>query len=279
MSPARQGNGVLAPAPRADPRARAAVSLAELAPIARERMAPAAWDYIASGAWDEIALGESVAAWRAVRLVPRVLVDVAHVDVSTSLLGAAAAVPWAIAPMAAQGLADPAAEMAVARAAAAAGVPMILSTLSSVAMEDVAAAVPEGTRFFQPVRAGRPRGVSRALVERAAAAGYRGLVVTVDLPGRGLPSRRDLRNGFDARGAAGQPARRPGRRRRPGWSDGCALAARRHRGRVPTLTWDGHLERDRLAGRISASWCSRGVLDPAGRPAARWRHGVGWASS
>ena len=194
MSPARQGNGVLAPARAPDPRARAALSLAELAPIARERMAPAAWDYIASGAWDEIALDESVAAWRAVRLVPRVLVDVAHVDVSTSLLGAAAAVPWAIAPMAAQGLADPDAEVAVARAAAAAGVPMILSTLSSVAMEDVAAAAPEGTRFFQLYVQG-DWGVNRSLVERAAAAGYRGLIVTVDLPVLGYRE-ADLRNGF-----------------------------------------------------------------------------------
>jgi len=177
-----------------DPRALAALRVADLAPLARERMAPAAWDYIASGAWDELSLAENEAAWRAVRLVPRVLVDVAGVDTSTTLLGAPAATPWAIAPMAAQGLAHPDAEVAVARAAAAAGVPLVLSTLSSASLEDVAAAAPGGVRFFQ-LYTQRDWGVTRSLVERAAAAGYRGLVVTVDLPVVGYRE-ADQRNGF-----------------------------------------------------------------------------------
>lgn len=185
---------VLAPDRAPDPRALAALSLAELAPIARERMTPAALDYVASGAWDEISLAESEAAWRAVRLVPRVLVDVAGVDTTTTLLGAPANVPWAIAPMAAQALAHPDAELAVARAAAAAGVPLILSTLSSASLEDVAAAAPDGVRFFQ-LYVQRDWGVTRSLVERAAAAGYRGLVVTVDMPVVGYRE-ADLRNGF-----------------------------------------------------------------------------------
>ena len=185
---------VLAPDRAPDARALAALSLAELAPIARERMTPAAWDYVASGAWDEISLAESEAAWRAVRLVPRVLVDVAGIDTTTTLLGAPASVPWAIAPMAAQALAHPDAELAVARAAAAAGVPLILSTLSSASLEDVAAAAPDGVRFFQ-LYVQRDWGVTRSLVERAAAAGYRGLVVTVDLPVIGYRE-ADLRNGF-----------------------------------------------------------------------------------
>jgi 4-hydroxymandelate oxidase len=157
-------------------------------------MAPAAWDYVASGAWDEISLAENEAAWRAIRLVPRVLVDVAGVDTSTTRLGAPAAVPWAIAPMAALGLADPEAEVAVARAAAAAFVPLVLSTLSSASLEDVAAAAPGGVRFFQ-LYTQRDWGVTRSLVERAAAAGYRGLVVTVDLPVVGYRE-ADQRNGF-----------------------------------------------------------------------------------
>jgi 4-hydroxymandelate oxidase len=194
VSAAMGGDGVLAPARPPDPRAIAALGLAELEPIARERMAPAAWDYVASGAWDEIALAESEASWRAVRFVPRVLVDVGNVDTSTTLLGSPAAVPWAIAPMAAQGLAHPDAEIAVARAAAAAGVPLILSTLSSTSLEDVAAAAPDGTRFFQ-LYVQRDWGVTRSLVERAVAAGYRALVVTVDLPVVGYRE-ADLRNGF-----------------------------------------------------------------------------------
>ncbi len=185
---------LLAPVRAPDPRALGVLRLADLAPLARERLAPAAWDYLASGAWDEVSLAESEAAWRAIRLVPRVLVDVAGVDTSTTLLGVPAAVPWAIAPMAAQGLADPEAEVAVARAAAAAGVPLVLSTLSSASLEDVAAAAPDGARFFQ-LYVQPDWGVTRSLVERAAAAGYRGLVVTVDLPVVGYRE-ADLRNGF-----------------------------------------------------------------------------------
>jgi 4-hydroxymandelate oxidase len=187
-------NGVLAAGREPDPRALDALSLAELAPLARERMAPAAWDYVASGAWDELSLAENEAAWREIRLIPRVLVDVARVATATTLLGVPAAVPWAIAPMAAQGLAHPDAEVAVARAAAAAGVPLILSTLSSISLEDVAAAAPDGVRFFQ-LYVQRDWGVTRSLVERAAAAGYRGLVVTVDLPVIGYRE-ADRRNGF-----------------------------------------------------------------------------------
>ena len=194
MSPGVGANGVLAPARPPDPRAADALSLAELAPIARERMAPAAWDYVASGAWDEISLIEAEADWRAVRFMPRVLVDVGHVATTTSILGSPAAVPWAIAPMAAQGLAHPDAEIAVARAAAAAGVPLVLSTLSSVSLEDVAAAAPDGVRFFQ-LYTQRDSGVTRSLVDRSAAAGYRALVVTVDLPVLGYRE-ADFRNGF-----------------------------------------------------------------------------------
>ena len=94
-------DGVLAPDREPDPQALAALALRELEPLARARMAPAAWDYVASGAWDEVSLADNEASWRALRLLPRVLVDVATVDTSTTLLGAPAAGPWAIAPMAA----------------------------------------------------------------------------------------------------------------------------------------------------------------------------------
>lgn len=184
----------LAPARPPDPRALAALRLAALEPLARGRMEPAAWEYVASGAWDEISLLENDASWRALRFVPRVLRDVARVETSTTLLGAPAAIPWAIAPMAAQALADPEAELAVARAAAGAGVPFILSTVSSASLEDVAAAAPDGVNMFQ-LYVQPDWAVSRSLVERAAAAGYRALVVTVDLPVFGYRE-ADQRNGF-----------------------------------------------------------------------------------
>lgn len=194
MSDAIPEHAFLAPARPPDPRALAVLRLAELEPLARERMTPASWEYVASGAWDEISLAEADAAWRTVRLVPRVLVDVARVETSTTLLGAPAAVPWVVAPMAAQALAHPDAELAVARAAAAAGVPFVLSTVSSASMEEVAAAAPDGVRFFQ-LYTQPDWGLTRSLVERAAAAGYRALVVTVDLPVLGYRE-ADLRNAF-----------------------------------------------------------------------------------
>jgi 4-hydroxymandelate oxidase len=171
------------------------VSLNELEALARLRVEPAAWDYIAGGAWDEDSLAEAPAAWRRRRLRPRVLVDVSHVDPATTMGGQASRQPVAVAPMAAHGLAHPEAERATARAAAAAGVPFTLSTLSSLSIEEVASAAPDGVRWFQLYTQADPQH-SRSLVRRAEDAGYRAIIVTVDLPILGYRE-RDLRSGFD----------------------------------------------------------------------------------
>ena len=171
------------------------VTLHDFEPLARLAMDPAAFDYVAGGAFDEVTLAENEAAWRRYRFRPRVLVDVGHVDPSTTLLGAAAAMPVAIAPMAAHGLAHPDGELATARAAASAGVPFALSTMSSYPIEAVVAAAPTGTNWFQLYTQADP-GRSRDLVERAAAAGSTALMVTVDLPRLGYRD-RDRRSGFD----------------------------------------------------------------------------------
>lgn len=178
-----------------DPRALAAVSLADFEDIARERMHPGAFDYVAGGAWDEISLAESEASWRRYRFRPRVLVDVAQVDPGTTFLGRAAAFPMATAPMAVHGLAHPDGEVATARAAAAAGVPFTLSTMSSRSIEEVAEAAPDGRRWFQLYVQDEP-GQTRALVDRAAAAGYEAIVLTVDLPILGYRE-RDRRSGWE----------------------------------------------------------------------------------
>ncbi len=170
------------------------VTLADFEPLARASMDPAAFDYVAGGAWDEITLADNVAAWQRRRLRPRVLVDVTDVDPSTTMLGHASSLPLAIAPMAAHGLAHPEAELASACAAAAAGVPYTLSTTSSRSIEDVAAAAPDGVRWFQLYVQAGPA-ITRSLVERAAASGYRAIVLTVDLPLLGQRD-RDRRNGF-----------------------------------------------------------------------------------
>ena len=169
--------------------------LADFAPIARERMEPAAHGYVAGGSWDEQSLAEAEPAWRRRRLLPRVLVDVSRVDPSTTLAGAPATLPLAIAPMAAHGLAGPEAERATVRAAAAAGIPFTLSTMSSASIEEVAAAAPDAVRWFQLYTQADPAR-SRRFVERAEDAGYRAIIVTVDLPVLGYRE-RDLRSGFD----------------------------------------------------------------------------------
>jgi 4-hydroxymandelate oxidase len=179
----------------ADPRALQALSLTEFEAIARERMHPGAFDYVAGGAWDELSLAENVAAWQRYRFRPRVLVDVATIDAATTLLGGPAAFPVAVAPMAAHGLAHPQGEIATARAAAAAGIPFTLSTMSSQSIEAVAEASPGGRRWFQLYVQTRPN-QTRRLVERAAEAGYEAIVVTVDLPILGYRE-RDRRSGFD----------------------------------------------------------------------------------
>ncbi|HUP54340.1 MAG TPA: alpha-hydroxy acid oxidase [Methylomirabilota bacterium] len=185
-------------------RLAAIVSLADFEPLARQSMEPGAFDYVAGGAWDELDLDENEAAWRRRRLRPRVLVDVSAIDPSTTMLGEATSMPLAIAPMAAEGLAHPDAEIAVARGAAAAGVPFILSTMSTRSMEDVAAGSPDGVRWFQLYTQADPRR-SRSLVERAEAAGYEAIVVTVDLPVLGYRE-RDRRSGFDLPGPHGNLA-------------------------------------------------------------------------
>ncbi len=170
------------------------VTLEDFEPIARAAMDPAAFDYVAGGAWDETTLAENVAAWRRRRFRPRVLVDVSRVDASTTMLGTPTALPVAVAPMAVHVLAHPDGEVATACGAGMAGVPFILSTTSSRSIEEVAAAAPDATRWFQ-LYVQADMGVTRSLVERAAAAGYRAIVVTVDLPVLGYRD-RDRRSKF-----------------------------------------------------------------------------------
>lgn len=171
------------------------LNLAEFEALAVERMSAAAYGYVAGGAWDEITLRESVEAWQRFRFVPRVLRDVSTVDVSGRFLGRRSALPIAVAPTAAQALAHANAEAEMLAGAAAAGIPHTLSTTSSLSLEQVAAAAPDAERWFQLYIVGG-MAYSRSLVERAAAAGYRAIVLTVDLPVLGRRE-RDVRTGFE----------------------------------------------------------------------------------
>ncbi len=156
-------------------------------------MEPGAFGYLEGGAGDEITLRENCAAFERLRLLPRVLVDVSHVDTSVELLGEELDHPVLLAPTAFQTLAHPEGELASARAATQAGTLAVVSTMSSYRLEEIAAAAP-GPKWFQ-LYCYRDRNVVRAFVQRAEAAGFRAICLTVDLPRVGQRE-RDLRSGF-----------------------------------------------------------------------------------
>jgi len=162
---------------------------------AQERLDPAVFGYIVGGAGDEWTMGENRAAFERWVLRPRMLVDVSEVTTATSVLGTETSLPVLVAPTAYQRMAHPDGELAMARGAAAAGAVNCLSTLATATLEEVAAAAPEAARWFQ-LYWSRDRDVVCDVVERAAAAGYAALVVTVDLPALGRRE-RDLRTGFE----------------------------------------------------------------------------------
>jgi 4-hydroxymandelate oxidase len=172
----------------------APVSVDEYEERARERLPRMAFDYYAGGAGEEWTLTENRAAFHRWVLRPRVLIDVSERDTSTTVLGAPVSFPVLVAPTALMRMADREGEVAVARAAAAEGTVMTLSTIASATIEEVAEAAQDAPRWFQ-LYVHRDRELTRHLVERAVAAGYRALVVTVDAPLLGLRD-RDSRNRF-----------------------------------------------------------------------------------
>ena len=150
---------------------------------ARDALPARVYDYYASGSGQQVSAGEAAAAWSGHRFRPRVLQDVSRLDLSVDLLGTGFANPVGVAPTAYQGLAHPEAERASAAAARAAGSLFVLSTRSTLPIEDVAAVA--GAWWFQ-VYVMRDRGLTAALVQRAATAGARALVLTGDTPLVGL---------------------------------------------------------------------------------------------
>jgi isopentenyl diphosphate isomerase/L-lactate dehydrogenase-like FMN-dependent dehydrogenase len=170
------------------------VCVADYERLAEERLEPGAFGYYAGGAGDELTLAANAAAWGRLRLRPRVLVDVSEVSTATTVLGTPVSMPLLVAPTAIQRLAHPDAEPGMARAAAAAGTLLCLSTLATATPAEVAAAAPGAPRWFQ-LYVFRDRGVTRSFVEQAAEHGYGAIVLTVDAPRLGRRE-RDFRTGF-----------------------------------------------------------------------------------
>jgi isopentenyl diphosphate isomerase/L-lactate dehydrogenase-like FMN-dependent dehydrogenase len=170
------------------------INVADAERAAAERLEPGPLGYFAGGAGDEVTLRDNVEAWRRWRLRPRVLTDVSEVTTATELLGAPLSMPLLVAPVAYQRLVDPEGEVAMARAAAAAGTAMSLSTLATARPSEVAAGAPAGRRWFQ-LYCFRDEAVTRALMDEAIESGFEAILLTVDAPRAGNRE-RDLRTGF-----------------------------------------------------------------------------------
>ncbi len=155
------------------------VSVDDLERLAREKMRPEAYDYLAGGAGSEDTMHANREAFRRRRLVPRYLRDVARRDLSVTLLGQRFASPFLLAPIGVQSIIHKEAERAVARAAAPLGVPVVLSTLSSVTLEAVAEEMGAAPRWFQLYRPRDPE-LTASFLRRAEQAGYGAVVVTLD---------------------------------------------------------------------------------------------------
>jgi lactate 2-monooxygenase len=153
--------------------------LNELERAAAGRLTPGAYAYIAGSAGSGDTARENREAFRRWRIVPRMLTDVSSPSYASTVLGADLAVPFLLGPVGVLGLAHPGGEIAVARAAAACGVPIVLSTVSSTAMEEVAEASGDGQRWFQ-LYWPQDRAVAASFLARAKAAGFTALVITLD---------------------------------------------------------------------------------------------------
>jgi 4-hydroxymandelate oxidase len=222
--------------------------VAELERRAREALEPGVHAFYASGAGDETTAADNLAAWGRLRLRPRVLRDVSAVQTAASLLGERAPAPILVAPFAYQRLLHAGGEAETARGAARAGMPLVLSTRTSVPIGEVAAACGEAPWWFQ-VYVLRDRDWTRELVERAAGAGCRALVLTADAPVLGAKPRADGA-GFavpDELFMPDAPSRHPG----------VALAGYAGAEQDPALTFD---DIEWLAGIAGLPVVVKGVL-------------------
>jgi isopentenyl diphosphate isomerase/L-lactate dehydrogenase-like FMN-dependent dehydrogenase len=170
------------------------INVADFERAAAEKLDVGVAGYFFGGAGDELTLRENVAAWSGWRLRPRVLAGLGEWSAGVELLGGDVSMPVLLAPVAYQGLVDPDGEEAMARAAAAEGTVMCLSSLATRPPRTVAEAAPGGRRWFQ-LYCFKDRGITRALIDEACECGYEAIVVTVDAP-RGGNRERDRRTGF-----------------------------------------------------------------------------------
>jgi len=168
-------------------------SLHEFEQLSKSRLSPMAFEYLAAGVADEITLNDNRNALDRIQLLPRSLVDVSHIDTGVTLFGRRHASPLLLAPCAYQKLFHPDGELEAVRGANRAETTFIAPCFATVTLEETAAASTQPLWFQLYVNP--DRGFTRELVQRADAAGYEALVVTLDVPVNG-PRDRELRAGF-----------------------------------------------------------------------------------
>lgn len=156
-------------------------TLSDLEEAASKKTNRSAWAYIQGGAGEEWTIRANREAFHRRTLRPRVLVDVENLEFGTTLLGTKVSAPFYVSPTASHGLVHPDAEAATAKAASKAGILAAFSTLTSIPLEDIAKAAPNGPRWFQ-IYLQPEFSVTKSLVERAERAGYKAIVLTIDMP-------------------------------------------------------------------------------------------------
>ncbi|KAL4392801.1 hypothetical protein AHAS_Ahas03G0381400 [Arachis hypogaea] len=168
-------------------------NVTEFEAIAKEKLPKMIYEYYASGAEDQWSLKENRNAFSRILFRPRILIDVSEIDLTTTVLGFKISMPIMVAPTAMQKMAHPEGEYATARASAAAGTIMTLSSWATSSVEEVASTGP-GIRFFQ-LYVYKDRNIVIQLVRRAERAGFKAIALTVDTP---LLGRReaDIKNRF-----------------------------------------------------------------------------------
>ena len=179
---------------RREGRLAKAADVWDLRRIAKRRTPAAAFDYVDGAAGREITAERAREVFDSVQLVPRILHGTSHSELSTTIAGGNSALPFGIAPTGFTRFMHSEGEIGGSRAAQKMGIPFSLSTMGTRSIEEVASAAPGARRWFQ-LYLWKDREKSRALVERAAAAGYDTLLVTVDTPVAGQRL-RDVRNGM-----------------------------------------------------------------------------------
>jgi 4-hydroxymandelate oxidase len=167
------------------------VTLSDVEEVAAKKVSAPAWAYVQGGAGEERTLRANREAFQRRTLRPHVLVDVTTLDLTTTLLNEKVSAPFYVSAAASQGILHPEAEAGTARAASAANIIAMFSTLSTISLEQIAHAAPKGPRWFQ-LYLQPDFAVTRKLVERAEKAGFTALVLTVDMPVQAARDRQSI---------------------------------------------------------------------------------------